>query len=94
MNRLRAAQSSVVTLTAPAGYGKTTLAAQWAERDHRPVAWLSVDEADDDPDVLLRELDAALDRVSPRPAPTALPRSGRQRSPGWHPASARCPASS
>ena len=65
MNRLRAAQSSVVTLTAPAGYGKTTLAAQWAERDHRPVAWLSVDEADDDPDVLLRELDAALDRVSP-----------------------------
>ena len=54
VNRLRAASAPLVTLIAPAGYGKTTLAAQWAERDRRPFAWLSVDEGDDDPALLLR----------------------------------------
>lgn len=38
---------------APAGYGKTTLVAQWAERDDRPVAWVTLDETDDDPVALL-----------------------------------------
>ena len=63
VNRLRATPASVVTLVAPAGYGKTTLLAQWAERDRRPFAWLSLDERDDDPAVLLSQLAAALDRV-------------------------------
>ena len=53
----------LVTLTAPAGYGKTTLAAQWAERERRPVAWLSVDEVEDDAAHLLAQLNAALDRL-------------------------------
>ena len=65
MNRLRAASASLVTLTAPAGYGKTTLAAQWAARDRRPFAWLSVDESDDDPALLLGQLAVALDRICP-----------------------------
>ncbi len=60
VNRLRATPAAVVTLTASAGYGKTTLLAQWAERDRRPFAWLTVDEDDDDPVVLLRDLAAAL----------------------------------
>ena len=34
---------------APAGYGKTMLAAQWTTQLNRPVAWLALDEADDDP---------------------------------------------
>ena len=63
VNRLRTASASLVILTAPAGYGKTTLAAQWAERERRPVAWLSVDEADDDAARLLAQIAAALDRL-------------------------------
>jgi ATP/maltotriose-dependent transcriptional regulator MalT len=36
-------------IDAPAGYGKTTLAAQWTAQLDRPVTWLALDEADDDP---------------------------------------------
>ena len=48
VNRLRAASDHrLVTLVAPAGYGKTTLLSQWAERDDRPFAWVSLDDGDD-----------------------------------------------
>lgn len=53
-------QARVVTIVAPPGYGKTTLMAQWRERESRPVAWLSVDRDDDDPATLLSHLTAAL----------------------------------
>jgi hypothetical protein len=46
------------------GWGKTTLLAQWASRSRRPFAWLSADEDDNDPIVLLTYVAAALDRVS------------------------------
>jgi hypothetical protein len=60
VNRLRANTSlPVLTLTAPVGYGKTTLLAQWAARDARPLAWVAVDERDEDPVVLLRHVAAA-----------------------------------
>ncbi len=66
VNRLRANSSlTIVTVTAPAGYGKTTLLAQWAARDDRPIAWVSVDERDDDPVVLLRHVAAALRGLAP-----------------------------
>ena len=52
-------------MVAPAGYGKTTLLAQWAERNGQAFAWVSVDEADNDPKVLLSYVAAALDRVQP-----------------------------
>jgi LuxR family maltose regulon positive regulatory protein len=66
VNRLRATRSSrVVTVVAPAGYGKTTVLAQWASRDGRPFAWLSLDERDDEPAVLLRHLAAALNELEP-----------------------------
>jgi LuxR family transcriptional regulator, maltose regulon positive regulatory protein len=54
-----------VLVTAPAGYGKTTLLSQWAARDARPFAWVSVDERDDDPLVLLKHVVAAIDRIEP-----------------------------
>ena len=66
VNRLRgSAGASLVAVVAPAGYGKTTLLAQWAARDDRPFAWVSIDERDDDPVILLRHAAASLDRVFP-----------------------------
>jgi LuxR family transcriptional regulator, maltose regulon positive regulatory protein len=52
----------VVAISAPPGYGKTTLLADWAERDSRPFAWLSIDGRDNDPAVLLSYIAVALDR--------------------------------
>jgi len=66
VNRLRATTAaSVAMLAAPAGYGKTTLLAQWAERETRPFAWLNLDERDNDPVVLLRHMVVALERDEP-----------------------------
>jgi LuxR family maltose regulon positive regulatory protein len=55
----------IVSVVAPAGYGKTTLLSQWAERNGQAFAWLSVDEADNDPKVLLTYVAQALDAVEP-----------------------------
>ena len=55
----------VVCVVAPAGYGKTTLLAQWAQRTAHRVGWVSVDQRDNDPAVLLTYLAVALDRVEP-----------------------------
>jgi len=55
----------VVSVVAPAGYGKTTLLAQWAERSRQAVAWVSVDELDNDPKVLLTYVAEALNAVEP-----------------------------
>jgi LuxR family maltose regulon positive regulatory protein len=54
-----------VCVVAPAGYGKTTVLAQWAGRTGRRVAWVSVDRHDNDPVVLLTHVAVALDRVEP-----------------------------
>ena len=55
----------IVSVVAPAGYGKTTLLSQWAERNGQAFAWVSVDEADNDPKVLLTYVAEALDAVQP-----------------------------
>ena len=66
VNRLRTVRSApLVLLVAPAGYGKTTVLAQWAARDERPFAWMTIDERDNDPLVLLRHLARALEPVAP-----------------------------
>ena len=81
----------VVVLSAPAGYGKTTLLAEWAAAEDRPVAWLTVTAGDNDLATFVAYLVRALDEVDPfgpetlagltvaRPAgPTVvLPRLGR-----------------
>ena len=67
----------MVAVMAPAGYGKTTLLALWAEADERPFAWVSLDEHDNDPITLLTHLAVAVDRISPLPPDTfAALRSG------------------
>src|SRR5262249_7563991 len=55
----------IVSVVAPAGYGKTTLLSQWAERNGQALAWVSVDEKDNDPKVLLAYVAEALDAVEP-----------------------------
>ena len=55
----------LVLVCAPAGSGKTVLLADWAGRDGRLVAWLSLDAADNDPARFWRHVVAALDRVRP-----------------------------
>ena len=61
----RARDCRVVGITAPAGYGKSTLLAQWAELEERRVAWVSLDRLDDDPSALLSLLASAFARISP-----------------------------
>jgi LuxR family transcriptional regulator, maltose regulon positive regulatory protein len=55
----------IVSVVAPPGYGKTTLLSQWARRDGQVFAWVSVDERDNDPKVLLSYVAEALDAVQP-----------------------------
>lgn len=67
LSRLDAGMTGDLTLvSAPAGFGKTTLVAAWAGASQRPVAWLSLDAADNDPSRFLGYLVAALRTVDPR----------------------------
>ena len=52
-------------IVAPAGYGKTALLREWAKRDARPFAWLTLDERDNDPGRLLGAITCAVDSVRP-----------------------------
>jgi LuxR family transcriptional regulator, maltose regulon positive regulatory protein len=66
LNRLcGVAEGTIVTIVAPAGFGKTTLLAQWAERDSRPVEWIDLEPEDDDAENLAARLEAIADRPSP-----------------------------
>src|SRR3712207_9324921 len=59
--RLDAGLHRKLTLvSAPAGFGKTTLVSAWVAACDRPTAWLSLDEADSDPTRFLQYLVAAL----------------------------------
>jgi LuxR family maltose regulon positive regulatory protein len=55
----------IVSVVAPPGYGKTTLLSQWAEANGQACAWVSVDQGDNDPKVLLTYVAVALDAVEP-----------------------------
>ena len=55
----------LILASAPAGYGKTVLLADWARRGGHPVAWLSLDAGDNDPARFWRHAVAALDRARP-----------------------------
>jgi LuxR family maltose regulon positive regulatory protein len=71
ITRLCTSTSPFATVVAPAGYGKTTLLAKWAEADPRAFAWVAVDGRDDDVLMFLRYIAAAIHRVEAIP-PEAL----------------------
>jgi LuxR family maltose regulon positive regulatory protein len=73
-------------VSAPAGYGKTTLVSSWLGETDVPAAWLSLDEGDNDPIRFLQYFLAALQQIVPtlrvdvpgmlqgmQPAPPAAP---------------------
>lgn len=65
LNEGLAAGRPLTLIAAPAGYGKTMLAVQWAAQVNHPVAWLSLDEADDDPLLFCTYFVAALQTAAP-----------------------------
>ena len=50
-------------VSAPAGFGKTTLVSEWVSGDERPAAWLSLDEGDSDPARFLAYIITALQTI-------------------------------
>jgi LuxR family maltose regulon positive regulatory protein len=65
----------LVLVAAPAGFGKTTLLAQWlaaAESSQRRVAWLALDPGDADLRLFLTHLVAAIQTVEPEAGVDAL----------------------
>ena len=58
-------KGKVSLISAPAGFGKTTLAVHWLQQQERPVAWLSLDENDDEPLRFFTYLVAAVQTIQP-----------------------------
>lgn len=65
IERARASDARVVGVTAPAGFGKSTLLSEWAAVDDRMIAWATIDRFDDDPAALLTLLATASAEFSP-----------------------------
>jgi LuxR family maltose regulon positive regulatory protein len=65
---LAGATARLVLVDAPAGFGKTTLVAQWrsSAAESRPFAWLSLDPGDNDPGRLWWHVVSALGRACPK----------------------------
>jgi len=63
-SRLSAGSAPFLLVSAAAGWGKTTALAQWTAGEERPVAWLRLDAADNDPVVLLACLITVLAKVA------------------------------
>ncbi|HEV3464428.1 MAG TPA: AAA family ATPase, partial [Actinomycetota bacterium] len=57
----RGTGNALTLVCAPAGFGKTSLLAEWARSSARPVAWLSLGAGDSDPARFWRYVAAALD---------------------------------
>jgi LuxR family transcriptional regulator, maltose regulon positive regulatory protein len=68
VERLGVGEPALRLVSAPAGFGKTTLLAQWlatVSAGGRRVAWLSLDKSDNDPVVFWTYVVAALQRAAP-----------------------------
>jgi len=57
--------AKLTLISAPAGFGKTTVTTEWITQRERPVAWLSIDEGDNDPTRFLTYFISALQTIAP-----------------------------
>ena len=53
----------LILVSAPAGYGKTTLVSDWINQNKIPAAWLSLDDGDNDPAVFLSYLISGIQAI-------------------------------
>jgi LuxR family maltose regulon positive regulatory protein len=60
-----ALDKALILISAPAGYGKSTLVCRWLYETNTPNTWISLDENDNDPIHFLQYLLAALQKVVP-----------------------------
>ena len=70
-----ATAAKLVLVEAPAGFGKTTLVAQWraGNLENRPFAWISLDGGDNDPATLWWYISHALRRACPELGSEPMP---------------------
>ena len=72
MNEGLARDCKLTLLSAPVGYGKTTLVSNWLSTLNCPIAWLSLDADDNDPNQFWTYCIASLQTVQPEIGSTAL----------------------
>jgi len=60
----KALRGRLTLISAPAGFGKTTLVSQWITGNNRPVAWYSLDDGDNDPARFLAYTVAAIQTIA------------------------------
>ena len=61
----RVCEAEILAVTAPAGFGKSTFAIQWASRSQDPTVWVTCDQTDNDALVLMTTLAACLEHSVP-----------------------------
>jgi len=72
LNEGLSSRRKLTIISAPAGFGKTTLVSEWIDSCQRPVAWLSLDEGDNDATRFLTYLVVALQTIVPNIGAEAL----------------------
>ena len=53
----------LILVSAPAGFGKTTVVSDWISQNNIPTAWFSIDKADNDPVEFLSYIIAGIQNI-------------------------------
>ena len=73
IHKLNTGLNGKLTLvSAPAGFGKTTLVSSWLRQCERPFTWLSLDKDDNEPNRFLTYLLSALQKIEGKVGQTAV----------------------
>jgi len=81
----RGLDGRLTLVSAPAGFGKTTLIVEWLHQTRWPVAWLSLDAGENDPVRFFTYLLAALEQVDPEIGQAVRPMLQAPQSSPWEP---------
>src|SRR6056297_1913923 len=61
LDRLEASKDQkLILITAPAGFGKSTLLNEWSAARAEPISWFSIDSSDNDPKAFWMHLISAI----------------------------------